>query len=73
MVHLRRTAEESYRPLVAGQNPPFVPFRDASIGPASYHLTLLDCLQGFSKALMHRFYNPEKFDLEDYEHHEKVC
>ncbi|XP_061182141.1 dual specificity protein phosphatase CDC14A-like isoform X6 [Saccostrea echinata] len=72
IIYLKKTPEEAYRPLVAGSNPPFLPFRDASFGACSYNLTLLDCLHGLSKALANGFFNFETFDVDEYEHYEKV-
>uniref|UniRef100_A0A2C9JH81 Uncharacterized protein n=1 Tax=Biomphalaria glabrata TaxID=6526 RepID=A0A2C9JH81_BIOGL len=72
IIYLKKTPEEAYRPLVAGSNPPFLPFRDASFGPCSYNLTLLDCLHGLNKALANGFFNFETFDVDEYEHYEKV-
>ncbi|XP_059170917.1 dual specificity protein phosphatase CDC14A-like isoform X1 [Physella acuta] len=72
IIYLKKTPEEAYRPLVAGSNPPFLPFRDASFGPCSYNLTLLDCLHGLNKALDNGFFNFETFDVDEYEHYEKV-
>ncbi|CAG5120853.1 unnamed protein product [Candidula unifasciata] len=72
IIYLKKTPEEAYRPLVAGTNPPFLPFRDASFGPCTYNLTLLDCLNGLNKALVNGFFNFETFDVDEYEHYEKV-
>ncbi|CAD5112214.1 DgyrCDS1447 [Dimorphilus gyrociliatus] len=72
IIFLKKTPEEAYRPLVSGSNPPFLPFRDASFGASTYNLTLLDTLQGVSKALQNGFFNFETFDVEEYEHYEKV-
>ncbi|XP_052686602.1 dual specificity protein phosphatase CDC14AB-like isoform X2 [Crassostrea angulata] len=72
IIYLKKTPEEAYRPLVAGSNPPFLPFRDASFGACTYNLTLLDCLHGLSKALANGFFNFETFDVDEYEHYEKV-
>ncbi|XP_035827850.1 dual specificity protein phosphatase CDC14AB [Aplysia californica] len=72
IIYLKKTPEEAYRPLVAGSNPPFLPFRDASFGPCSYNLTLLDCLHGLNKALVNGYFNFETFDVDEYEHYEKV-
>jgi cell division cycle 14 len=69
---LKKTPEEAYRPLVAGSNPPFLPFRDASFGACTYNLTLLDCLHGVHKALQNGFFNFDTFDVDEYEHYEKV-
>jgi cell division cycle 14 len=43
VMHLRRTVEDAYRQLLPLK--PFAPFRDASCGPSTYHLTVLDCLR----------------------------
>lgn len=74
LIHLKRTPEEAYKPLISGINAahPFLPFRDASLGSSSYNLTLLDTLQGLYKAILHGFFDFENFDLDEYEHYEKV-
>ncbi|XP_064607369.1 dual specificity protein phosphatase CDC14AB-like isoform X3 [Liolophura sinensis] len=72
IIYLKKTPEEAYRPLVAGCNPPFLPFRDASFGACCYNLTLLDCLHGLNKALANGFFNFDTFDVDEYEHYEKV-
>jgi len=74
VIYLKRTPEEALKPLVSGINAahPFLPFRDASLGSSSYNLTLLDTLQGLSKAMLHGFFDFENFDLDEYEHYEKV-
>ncbi|TKS65235.1 Dual specificity protein phosphatase CDC14AB [Collichthys lucidus] len=45
---------------------------DAAVGESSFNLTVLDCLQGIRKALQHGFFDFESFDVEDYEHYERV-
>lgn len=72
IIYLDKTPEEAYRPLVAGSNPPFLPFRDASFGVCTYNLTLLDCLHGIHKALQNKFFDFKTFDVDEYEHYEKV-
>jgi len=72
IIYLKKTPEEAYRPLVAGSNPPFLPFRDASFGICTYNLTLLDCLLGINKALQNGFFSFDTFDVYEYEHYEKV-
>ncbi|TNN35778.1 Dual specificity protein phosphatase CDC14A [Liparis tanakae] len=49
-----------------------VSYRDAAVGECSFKLTLLDCLQGIRKALQHGFVDFERFDVEEYEHYERV-
>ncbi|CAF0908973.1 unnamed protein product [Rotaria sordida] len=74
IIHLKRTPEAAYKPLINGINAthPFLPFRDASLGSSSYNLTLLDTIQGLYKAILHGFFDFENFDLDEYEHYEKV-
>ncbi|KAM6948897.1 dual specificity protein phosphatase CDC14AB-like [Aplochiton taeniatus] len=72
VIYLKRSPEEVYRTLICGNNTPYIPFRDAAVGDSSYHLTILDCLQGIRKALQHGFLDFENFDVEEYEHYEKV-
>ncbi len=43
VVFLQRTPEQAYSRVQSMQ--PFVPFRDASCGPPSFHLTVLDCVR----------------------------
>ncbi|QQP50589.1 Uncharacterized protein FKW44_011632, partial [Caligus rogercresseyi] len=54
VIYLNMTPQEAYRPL-------YMPFRDASYGPAFYTISIMDCLNAFSD-----------FDYEEYEHYEKV-
>ena len=72
IIYLKKTPEEAYKPLIHGTNPPFLPFRDASFSGCTYNLTLLDCLYGLYKALLNGFFNFESFDVDEYEHYEKV-
>ncbi|XP_067271897.1 dual specificity protein phosphatase CDC14AB isoform X2 [Pseudorasbora parva] len=72
VIYLKKTPEEAYRALISGSNASYLPFRDASFGNCTYNLTVLDCLQGIRKALQHGFLNFEKFDVNEYEHYERV-
>ncbi|CAH8613338.1 unnamed protein product [Heterobilharzia americana] len=72
IIYLARTPEEAYKHLTLNDNRPFLPFRDASFGASTYHLTLLDCLFAVSKAVLNKFLDFETFNLEEYEHFEKV-
>lgn len=66
-----KTPEQAY---AAFQNvkPALVPYRDASLGPPSYPLTVLHCLKGLSKAISLGWYDHESFNPEEYEHYERV-
>ncbi|XP_004699287.1 dual specificity protein phosphatase CDC14A isoform X1 [Echinops telfairi] len=72
VIYLKKTPEEAYRLLLSGSNPPYLPFRDASFGYCTYNLTILDCLQGIRKGLQHGFFDFETFDVDEYEHYERV-
>ncbi|XP_066548670.1 dual specificity protein phosphatase CDC14AB isoform X6 [Amia ocellicauda] len=72
VIYLKKTPEEAYRALVSGSNASYLPFRDASFGNCTYNLTILDCLQGIRKALQHGFFDFEMFDVDEYEHYERV-
>ncbi|KAM8888717.1 dual specificity protein phosphatase CDC14AB isoform 1-T2 [Synchiropus picturatus] len=72
VVYLKKTPEEAYRALISGSNASYLPFRDASFGNCTFNLSVLDCLQGIRKALQHGFFNFETFDVDEYEHYERV-
>ncbi|XP_063076286.1 cell division cycle 14Aa [Engraulis encrasicolus] len=72
VIYLKRTPEEAYRALISGTNVSYLPFRDAAFGNCTYNLSILDCLQGIRKALQHGFFNFETFNVEEYEHYERV-
>uniref|UniRef100_A0A673W8T8 Cell division cycle 14Ab n=1 Tax=Salmo trutta TaxID=8032 RepID=A0A673W8T8_SALTR len=72
VIYLKKTPEEAYRALISGANASYLPFRDASFGNCTYNLTILDCLQGIRKALQHGFFDFETFDVDEYEHYERV-
>ncbi|XP_059231496.1 dual specificity protein phosphatase CDC14A isoform X3 [Mustela nigripes] len=72
VIYLKKTPEEAYRALLSGSNSPYLPFRDASFGNCTYNLTILDCLQGIRKGLQHGFFDFETFDVDEYEHYERV-
>ncbi|XP_029985445.1 dual specificity protein phosphatase CDC14AB isoform X2 [Sphaeramia orbicularis] len=72
VIYLKKTPEEAYRALTSGSNASYLPFRDASFGSCTYNLTVLECLQGIRKALQHGFFDFETFDVDEYEHYERV-
>ncbi|XP_067394469.1 dual specificity protein phosphatase CDC14A isoform X2 [Emydura macquarii macquarii] len=72
VIYLKKSPEEAYRALLSGSNPPYLPFRDASFGNCTYNLTILDCLQGIKKAFQHGFFDFKTFDVDEYEHYERV-
>mmetsp|Transcript_4965 Transcript_4965/g.10684 ORF Transcript_4965/g.10684 Transcript_4965/m.10684 type:complete len:710 (+) Transcript_4965:238-2367(+) len=74
VLFLNRSTEEAYKPLVAFK--PFVPFRDASCGVSTFHLTVLDCVKGIQKARDVGFIDwnsgNSTWSVEEYEHYEQV-
>ncbi|KAJ3599038.1 hypothetical protein NHX12_033001 [Muraenolepis orangiensis] len=72
VIYLKKTPEEAYRALISGTNAFYLPFRDASLVNCSFNLTVLHCLQGVCKALQHNFFDFEAFDVDEYEHYERV-
>mmetsp|Transcript_47807 Transcript_47807/g.88970 ORF Transcript_47807/g.88970 Transcript_47807/m.88970 type:complete len:663 (-) Transcript_47807:447-2435(-) len=74
-LYLGWSADEAYKPLMALK--PFAPFRDASCGASSFHLTVLDCIRGMEKAKSVGFVDfhlreGSTFNLEEYEYYEQV-
>ncbi|KAK9823515.1 hypothetical protein WJX72_003342 [[Myrmecia] bisecta] len=71
---LNRTVDQAYQAVSALQ--PFLPYRDASSGPSSFHLTVYDCIAGIAKAKSCGFIDWDKpnstFNVEEYEHYEQV-
>ncbi|KAJ1525743.1 hypothetical protein ONE63_008951 [Megalurothrips usitatus] len=72
IIYLKRTPDEAYVELSGGSSPPFISFRDASVGAALYHITLLDCLRGVYETHRRQFFNFDDFDVKEYEHYERV-
>lgn len=72
VVCLKKTPEVAYRQLLSKGGVNFLPFRDASMGASTFNLTLLDCLQGLNKAMVNSFMDFSTFDVEEYEHYERV-
>ncbi|XP_039399850.1 dual specificity protein phosphatase CDC14B isoform X4 [Mauremys reevesii] len=71
IIYLKESPEDVYRLLLAG-NASYLPFRDASFGTCSFHLTLLDCFHAINKALRYGFLDFSAFDVNEYEHYEKA-
>lgn len=72
IIYLKRTADQAYQSLCANSYAPYLHFRDASYGPCTYHLNLLNCLRAIEKALLHKFFDFETFDPEEYEYYARV-
>ncbi|GAQ83809.1 Protein tyrosine phosphatase CDC14 [Klebsormidium nitens] len=67
---LSKSPEEAYSSLLPFQ--PFLPFRDPTTGPSTYHLTVYDCLCALQKATTLGWIEFRNFDISHYEHFEQV-
>ncbi|XP_068946626.1 dual specificity protein phosphatase CDC14A isoform X1 [Petaurus breviceps papuanus] len=72
VIYLKKTPEEAYRALIAGSNPPYLPFRETDFGTAEFNMNILTCLISVFQGLQHGFFDFESFDVEEYEHYERV-
>ncbi|XP_061875556.1 dual specificity protein phosphatase CDC14B isoform X4 [Colius striatus] len=71
VIYLRESPEDMYRLMLSGSIS-YLPFRDASFGTCSFHLTLLDCFHAINKALQYGFLDFNTFDVNEYEHYERA-
>uniref|UniRef100_A0A8B9G630 Dual specificity protein phosphatase CDC14B n=1 Tax=Amazona collaria TaxID=241587 RepID=A0A8B9G630_9PSIT len=71
IIYLRESPEDVYRLILPG-SVSYLPFRDASFGTCSFHLTLLDCFHAVNKALLYGFLDFSTFDVNEYEHYERA-
>ncbi len=51
---------------------PFLPFRDAAVGPSVFPLTVKAVLKGIERAVQCKFLDFSTFNVEEYEHFEQV-
>ena len=66
-----KTPQEAWAPF-STLKPALVPYRDASLGPPSFHLTVLFCLQGLQRAVGFGWFDLNTFNVQEYEHYERV-
>ena len=71
IIYLKESPEDVYKLVLAG-SVSYLPFRDASFGTCSFHLTLLDCFHAINKALQYGFLDFDEFDVNEYEHYERA-
>ncbi|KAL5488370.1 CDC14 [Sanghuangporus weigelae] len=69
MIVQKKAPWEAFQPLAELE---FRPFRDAGRGVADFYLSIQDCLWGMWKAMQNGLCDMNEFDVEDYEHYEKV-
>lgn len=61
-----------YRLLSDNNKTSFIGYRDASVAPSSYKLSLIDCFKAIKKANKLKFIDLENFNVHEYCHYEKV-
>jgi cell division cycle 14 len=73
---LKRSAEDAFKPF---KHIKFTDFRDASYGECSYKcsvntlvIKILDCLRGLEYAIKLGWFDYKTFNINEYEHYEKV-
>uniref|UniRef100_A0A8C9GBQ5 protein-tyrosine-phosphatase n=1 Tax=Pavo cristatus TaxID=9049 RepID=A0A8C9GBQ5_PAVCR len=71
IIYLKESPEDVYKLVLTG-SVSYLPFRDASFGTCSFHLTLLDCFHAINKALQYGFLDFDEFDVNEYEHYERA-
>ncbi|KAF4675586.1 Dual specificity protein phosphatase cdc14a [Perkinsus chesapeaki] len=57
---------------VNGAYPPVVPFRDATTGVCPYPCTIFDCLCGLQYANTLGWYEPKRFNVEEYNYYDSL-
>jgi len=70
VIYMDKTPSQAYATIQCME--PFIPFRDAAMGPCSYNLTVMHCLQAVYKASKFKFFDFETFNPEEYEYFECV-
>ncbi|XP_075067202.1 dual specificity protein phosphatase CDC14B isoform X4 [Mixophyes fleayi] len=71
ILYLKKLPEEMYLTLQM-EHVTYLPFRDASFGTCTFHLTLLDCFHAVQKASQYEFFDFRTFYLEEYQHYERA-
>jgi cell division cycle 14 len=71
IISLKKSAEEAWNIFGPIQSK-FVPFRDAIKGPCHYKCTIYHCLKGLEIAMRLGWYDFATFNVQEYQHFEKV-
>jgi len=71
LLYDKKSPEEAFAPFT-GLRPVLCPYRDASLGPPCFNLTVLHCLMGLAFGRQHGWYDPETFDVKAYDYYERV-
>eukprot|EP01036_Dinobryon_divergens_P024532 gene24532-32994_t len=68
---MNKSPEDAFKPFKAYPHP-FPSWHDATPVACTFNLTILDTLRGLAKARECRFFDFNKFNIEEYEHYEQV-
>jgi len=71
LIALHRSPDEAYR-RVKKFAEKGVPFRDASMGICTYHCHVRHCLDAIHNAMQWNFMDFDQFNVDEYEHYERV-
>ncbi len=69
LLELKMSAHDIYEKI---EHDTVLLYRDAGNGPATYHISILDCMKGFERALFYNLIDVYNFDLKEYEYYEQV-
>lgn len=72
ILYLNYEPDDIYNLLSDNHKIPFVGYRDASVPPSPYSLSLLDCFKAIKKASKLKLLDLDHFDVQEYVHYEKV-
>mmetsp|Transcript_13034 Transcript_13034/g.24261 ORF Transcript_13034/g.24261 Transcript_13034/m.24261 type:complete len:398 (+) Transcript_13034:168-1361(+) len=70
IIVLNKTADQAWEPFNKLQ--PFTDFRDASFGGCTYKCRIIDVLRGLEFGIKLRWFDYRTFNVQEYEHNEKV-
>lgn len=71
VLEMGRRAEHALWPF-QGIDPPLMPYRDTSWGPARFHISVLDVLRALQGAVDRRWLDWRQFDVESFEHFSRL-
>lgn len=71
ILFMHKSPDEAYAPF-KDIYPPFKPYHDATQFKCTYELTVLDCLKGLHRGVQQRCVDFRTFNVDEYEHFERV-
>ena len=67
-----KTPQQAYAPFADALTHSLAPYRDASLGPPCFDLSVLHCLMGLYRGWKAGWLDPKTFDTHAYEYYERV-